>query len=87
MALGTGVDVSVLAVMRSESVIAKERDTKKQVGTVRHDKEVWGEIKHDGVACGCLSWVTKRKRRDEFGEGALCTVGKRACPWRIERLR
>ena len=52
-----------------------------------HDKEVWGEIEHDGVAWGCLGGVTKRERRDEFRERALCAVGKRTCPWRIERLR
>ena len=66
MALGTGVDVRILTVMRSESVIAKERDTKKQVRTVWHDKEVWGEVKHDVVACGRFSGIAKRKRRDEF---------------------
>ena len=52
-----------------------------------YDKEVWCEVEHDGVACGCLGGVTKRKRRDEFSEGALSAVGKRACPWRIKRLR
>ena len=52
-----------------------------------HDKEVWGKIKHDGVACGCLGGITKRERRDEFRERALGAVGKRTCPWRVERLR
>ena len=52
-----------------------------------HDKEVWGEVKHDGVACGCLSGIAERKRRDEFRESALGTVGKRTCPWRIKWLR
>ena len=52
-----------------------------------HDKKVWGEVKHDGVACGCLSGITKRKRRNEFSESALCAVRKRTCPWRVKRLR
>ena len=51
-----------------------------------HDKEVWGEVEHDGVACGCLGGITKRKRRDEFCERALGAVGKRTCLWRIEWL-